>query len=75
MPTALEHVIDLIVQRTIKDHGGDLTAAADALQCSHGFDADEVSRALWCDALERYGVADAYGLVRRIVRQTPTRIE
>jgi hypothetical protein len=68
MPTALEHVIELIVQRTIKDHGGDVTAAADALRCSRVFDADETARALWCDALERYGVADAYGVLRRIVR-------
>jgi hypothetical protein len=60
MPTALEHVIDLIVQRTIKDHGGDVSAAAEALRCSHVFDADETARALWRDAVERYRVAAAY---------------
>ena len=60
MPTALEHVIDLIVQRTIRDHNGDLAAAADALRCPNAFDADETARALWRDAVERYRIADAY---------------
>jgi hypothetical protein len=61
--TRLEYLIDLIVRRTIDDHGGDLNAASDALQRSNQFGDDEEVLALWKVVLKRYGITNLYAPV------------